>query len=301
MKRHHTSRILQLLTLSVALLMMAVARTPGWTQQPMPAFTISDNNATFSLSGIPTAASNLPASMSLKVGGQGNSEQGFQTWWWYRLPNDNRESAVNGMNVVWTLNQAKNTASANFNLSPTLSSTMDWTIFGGTAGNGLLQGNLTIQNNGQQAVTLAIFHYLDLDLGGTPNDDGASTDGKTPNILIGDQNWVARYQGGSAGFTAFASDAFPTVRNLLTNNAKDDFPNTQTMFAPGKGDWTGGFEWMRTINAGGSTGLGITVRIVPRPMPEPGGIWVFLIGTVGMAWLRRQRSSLRAKTADKRS
>src|ERR1700687_2036432 len=99
-------RTLWFLTLVVAVVSITGNLATSWAQQPPPGFTIKNENATFTLSGIPNAPTNLPASAELTVGGQGNPNQAFQTWWWFRLPNDTRESAVNAANPTWTINQA---------------------------------------------------------------------------------------------------------------------------------------------------------------------------------------------------
>ncbi len=171
--------------------------------------------------------------------------------------------------------------SANFALTPNLASTMEWTILGLGNARGNLHGTFTVKNNGLQAIKLKVFDYLDLDLGGTRGDDiaGQEEQGK-PKFLIGDPNWAARYQGIQTGFTNFGSDAFPIIRNLLTNNAADDFPSMEPMLFPG--DWTGGFEWEQTINAGQSARFSAVVEIFPRPVPEPGISWLLALALAAM-------------------
>jgi hypothetical protein len=274
---------------------LATSASTSQAQEPPPGFTIKNDNATFSLSGIPSKPTNLPASADLRVGGKGNPNQAFQTWWWYRLPGETRESAINAMNPVWN-KPAPNEANANFNLGPNLASTMAWSIQETAGSTGLLHSTLTVTNNGKAAIDLTIFHYLDLDLGGTANDDTAryaKGEKKTdpPNLWIGDPNWFARYIGNSEGFTHYDSDAFPKVRDLLTNNAKDDFPDNQLWFMVGTGDWTGGFEWERTIQPGAKTNFGISVELGPRAMPEPSTFWLFLVGVAGTALLLRLRNT----------
>lgn len=248
------------------------ARTMG--EARADGFTIKNENATFSLSNIPSMPTNLPASAEFTVGGQGNPNQAFQNWWWFRLPNDTRESAINAMNPTWTVNG--NNATATFALTPTIDATMTYTIFGGANNTALLQEDLTIKNNGQNNIPIYLFNYLDLDLGGTKDDDKANAVANN-EILVSDANWVADYKALRTGLVGYDSDAFPTVRNLLTNNAKDDFPNAQQFFGPG--DWTGGFEWMRTVNAnGGTAGVSVTVQLGPQPMPEPSTLALLLVG-----------------------
>jgi hypothetical protein len=273
---------------AVAALLGAVSSSSA--QQPPPGFTLKNENATFILSGVPNAPTNLPASAELTIGGQGNPNQAFQTWWWFRLPTDTRENAINAANPNWTINQAGNDATATFTLAQNLTATMEWTLFGLGNSSAMLTGFLTVKNDTPANVTLALFHYLDLDLGGTKGDDSSNAI-QNSEILVGDANWVADYKAIATGFTAFDSNAFPSVRDLLTNNAKDDFPNTEKFFGPG--DWTGGFEWMRTVNAnGGTAGVTFNLQIGPRPAPAPTSLGLLVVGLVGLFLARRRTGSL---------
>jgi len=175
-------------------------------------------------------------------------------------------------------------------IAQNLTATMEWTLFGLGNSSAMLTGFLTVKNDTPANVTLALFHYLDLDLGGTKGDDSSNAI-QNSEILVGDANWVADYKAIATGFTAFDSNAFPSVRDLLTNNAKDDFPNTEKFFGPG--DWTGGFEWMRTVNAnGGTAGVTFNLQIGPRPAPGPTSLGLLLVGLVGLLLARRRTGSL---------
>jgi hypothetical protein len=285
MTRHQRHRARWLLAPLLAAALVPAAATPS---RAAPVFTIANNNATFNLSNVPSAPTDPPANIEWRVGGNGNPNQAYQSWWWFRLPNDTRESAVNGMNVKWTVNG--NTATADFTLTPTLTATMEWTMLGYGVG-GQLDTRLTVKNTGQQDVDIALFHFIDLELGGTPNDDSAAfskiNGGVVPLIRVTDPNWVARYTGDAPGFFAYDSDAFPKVRDLLTNNAKDDFPNAQANFGPG--DWQGGFEWKRTVAAGGSTSIRATVVLQPKANPEPATYLLLLSGLPVAALVMRRR------------
>jgi hypothetical protein len=286
--------------------MLGTSTSTSHAQGPPPGFTIQSTSedkkytATFALSGIPSKPTNLPASAELTVGGKGNPNQAFQTWWWYRLPGDTRESAINAMNPVWSIPKppGNKVASANFNLGAGLASTMDWGIETRGDARGLLESDLKVTNNGKAPVDLTIFHYLDLDLGGTGGDDQATwapLQNGQPRIFIKDPNWQATYSGDLMGFTHYDSDAFPKVRDLLTNNAKDDFPDIKNYFLLKDGDWTGGFEWTRTIQPGDNTNFDIQVALGPLPMPEPTTFWLFLVGMAGPVLLVRLREKKEKK------
>ncbi|MFO0956633.1 MAG: hypothetical protein U0800_04090 [Isosphaeraceae bacterium] len=230
-------------------------------------FSLSSGDATFSLGDVPGAADGSPASIVLRAGGGGNPNQAFQSWWWYRLAGDTRESAFHAANPVWTVNGAGNEATATFTISPTLTGTMTWTLLGLGLGKLQLDSTMTIRNTGTQAATVDLFHYLDLDLGGTRDDDsGAYTPrsgGTIPVITVTDPGWTADYIGDSAGFLGYRNAAFSTIRTQLTNNAVDNFNSTAANFGPG--DWTGGYQWSKTIDAGATSRTRATVLLVPEP------------------------------------
>jgi hypothetical protein len=134
----------------------------------------------------------------------------------------------------------------------------------------VISQRLRITNNTGNRVVLSIYHYLDLDLSGIAGDDSAVLD--DPNLIrmnITDGSAAARYLGFDAN--AYQVDAFPNLRNLLTDGDVDNFNDTGLPFGPG--DWTGGYQWNFVLENGDSRNITVGWN-VNVPVPAPGGLAV---------------------------
>jgi hypothetical protein len=240
--------------------------------QPGTGGTISHNNATYTQGDVPTLLTSSGPNGEFRVGGAGNPNHYFQSWWWLRQDGvHTREIALNSAsNASWSGNQGIIDYA-----SPTMPIVQTYQVIGFGSGGALIE-SLTITNTTGQAISASIFHYLDLDLNATSTGDSAVLNG--PNsIRVFDGPWIANYEGSGT----YAVGPFPDVRGLLTNTGIDNFTNTGLPFGPA--DWTGGWQWSFSLQPSESITLTASVTIIPAPGA------LALLGACGLLTRRRRR------------
>ncbi len=250
---------------------------------PLPALaigTVSDGGVTFGYSqNFNTSNGNT---VNTDFTGAAAGDQLYESWWFYRLQADGREFAFAAPDVE------------------------DYTLFGGTVGElqwfdpsgtglfdarllfevmetgpnqGVVFQNLQIINTGLSDLTIDVFHYTDLDLGGSFGDDEATlvTNPSAIEMSISDATTSAPFIGYDAD--AYQVTTWRTLLRDLTDNNVDDLDDTGLPFAVGSGDdFTGAFQWTRTIGVGSRNDFLVqfgsdsalqdpTTSMVPEPGP----------------------------------
>lgn len=247
-----------------------------------PGGTISQSNMFFTIGAAPSSPTiggpAVPAA-DLRANGSIGIDHSFQSWWWYRVDGDTRESAFNdsgggatqsvgpGNRMIMTQNYA------NFR------SNMDWEVVSTGSATGFLRSTLTITNTSSSRITINLFNYLDIDLNGSAPDDRAfQTAPNQVRIVDSTGPYIASYEASGAGFRQFGS--FPDVRDALTNNTVDDLFGGLPF---GPGNFTGAFQWAITVDPGFSRSVIATVSLVPGPGA------LALVGLGGLIAGRRRR------------
>lgn len=238
--------------------------------------TITNNTATFTLAdNLGDATGSGPLS-SFSVGGPGNPDHLFQSWWWYRSGNDTRESQMNGA-TSWDWS---NPGSARLNFSTAeFDAVMVFTVNGFSDGFGELTQTLTVFNTTDHAISVNLFNYQDVDLAGSfGNDSAVLNSGNVIRVTDAATGWVANYE----GTNAFAVSGFSGIRDILANGAADNFGNTGLPFGPG--DFTGGFQWSFNLDQGGAATASATLTVTN--IPTPGALALASLG--GLVAMRRR-------------
>lgn len=206
--------------------------------------------------------------------GAGTGDMAFESWWFYRVSGGSLESAFANPDIelysgavgglVW------NDPAATGQFSAALSFEV---IDSGTNRGNLFQ-NLRITNTTAAPLTIDIFHYSDLDLGGTAGNDRAAL-GTNPDgiqINLSDSSQTAPIVG--YGANAYRVSQYAQILADLTDTGVDDFANTGLPL--NNRDITVGFQWTVTIGVGeyrdfltqfGSNAplLDPSVTVVPEP------------------------------------
>jgi hypothetical protein len=239
--------------------------------------TATNGNSSFTLSDYTGTDTGTGALSRFSVGGPGNPNHAFQTWWWYRVEGDTRErSFANASGWDWTTpgqGRIEYTTDDFF-------AVMSFQVTGIADGYGVLTQTLTVLNTSNTTKTFNLFNYNDVDLGGTAGGDSATLN--SPNVIrITDAGtgWVAFYE----GTDAYGVDSFANLRAEFADNGIDNLNSNGLPFGPG--DFTGAFQWAFELSAGGAATASATLTITN--IPTPGAL--ALAGISGLAAFRRKR------------
>lgn len=239
--------------------------------------TATNGNSTFTLTDYTGTDTGTGALSNFRVGGAGNPNHAFQTWWWYRVEGDTRErSFANASGWDWS-----NAGQGRLEYTTDdFFAVMNFQVTGIADGYGVLTQTLTILNTSNSTKTYNLFNYNDIDLGGTAGGDSATLN--SPNVIrVTDAStpWVAFYE----GTDAYGVDSFANLRAELADDGVDNMASNGLPFGPG--DFTGAFQWSFTLNAGGAATASSTLTITT--IPTPGAL--ALAGLSGLAAFRRKR------------
>jgi hypothetical protein len=252
--------------------------------------TLNSNNVRYRQADSPTsptpstsATSGPTADLFFNVGSSPNPDNAFGSWWYYRFAGDNREFALNSV-IPGSRVATTNSLRLGFQLAPGVTATLDIVANGpGPSNNGNLTQSLTILNNSGDKIDLSLFHVMDLDVNGSFSHPTtfSGTVGVNPtfNMSSGPQTiaWT--------GTLADAYQALPfspvSVFGLMNNAVVDNLNNT---IPGGNFDFTGGFQWNRTIQNGEQ----LTVVSALVGLPTPGAM--ALLGLGGLMAARRRRA-----------
>lgn len=225
--------------------------------------------------------------------GAGTGDQLYESWWFFRVNGDTRETAFAAPNTEdyttfpayarlgWTNVSGRSLFDATLNVS-----VMD----PGVGGNLFQEMTITATSN----VTMTLFHYADFDVSGSAGGDSASLVSSSPDVNISIGDGVTNVPFIGYGATAFkvrdynANGGNPSVLRDLTDNGVDNLDNSGLPFAAG--DYAGAVSWTLTLLAGQSatflTQFGTNAPLLPQsamPTPEPGTAVLMAIGLIGLA------------------
>lgn len=258
------ARIALIITAAIASSAFAQSGTGGTATNGFSTFTITDS---------PTSGAANAPSADFRVGGSGNPDHLYSSWWWFRMPGDTRETAFsNATSSSWV----GNTGRMDF-VYPSFTATMIFRVTGVVNGFGILTETVTIRNNTNSQLTLDLFNFNDIDLAGTAGNDVTTqpavnivrfTDGALPG-------WRADYE----GTNSFAFDSAGSVQNLLTDAAVNNFGATG---AVANGDREGAFQWQINLAPGDAATASATITIVPTP-------GVSALAAMGVGLMARRR------------
>jgi hypothetical protein len=238
--------------------------------------TITSRNVSFSVTDYLGDGTGAGASSDLTVGGIGNPAHLNSAWWWFRLQNDTRETAFSG---ATSSSIAGDTARITYNYG-SFEATMIWKVTGFRDGRGLLTETMSIHNTSNTALTINLFNYNDLAVGGTDGNDVA-TQIASNAIRVDDganTGWKVAFEGTDAFDVTGGS---VNVLGLLTDTAVDALGNRG--LPVGGGSFKGAYQWTLTLAANEAATASSTITITPTPGS------LALLGLGGLAMARRRR------------
>lgn len=218
--------------------------------------TATNGFSTFTMTDSPTSGSANAPGADFRVGGLGNPDHLYSSWWWFRMPGDTRETAFsNATSSSW----AGNTGRMDF-VYPSFTATMIFRVTGIINGFGILTETVTIRNTTNSPLTLDLFNFNDIDLAGTAGND--ITTQPAVNIVRFTDTALPGWRADYEGTNSFAFDDAGSVQNLLTDAAVNNFSATG---AVASGDREGAFQWTIHLAPGDAATASATITIVPTP------------------------------------
>ncbi|HKQ48465.1 MAG TPA: hypothetical protein VJZ71_10380 [Phycisphaerae bacterium] len=217
--------------------------------------TITDGNVAFTFSN--TAFGVAPVcDFEVPIGTDHLAAQGF----WYRIEGDASESLFsvpnnevyisNGATITWNNVNGQNFAAS---LSTFITEVQ--------SGEARVQIEMIITNNTGAAFTFHLFHMADIDLQPTSNNDTAVLVHANDYMRLTDLSGSNAAEYRALGASAYLVRPFngPSVLDELIDGAVDNFVNSGLPFGPD--DFTGGFQWTRTIPAGSKSVFAVLLTI----------------------------------------
>ncbi len=257
---------------------------------------LTDNGATYRIGGSTAGTLNTSATttgggptMDLLKPNTTTPDHLFNDWWWYRTDNDTREFAI--ANATSRTPSGTNSVTYGYTLSGGLTGTLTYTLTGQPGGvtNAVRMDQLwVITNNnppGTPPVRLNMFHYVDFDLTGSTSNTATLTTANERMRILGPAATGKGADWWGVGANNYQVTGFLTLRGLLTNTVVNDLNNTGLPFGPG--DWTGAYQWIRTLNAGDTITILSSYALNHDAIPTPGTL--ALLGLGGLIGLRRRR------------
>lgn len=240
--------------------------------QPGTGFTISDGDVFFTQGTSPTVGTGTGATgANFRVNGAAGTDHLFQTWWWYRVEGQTRETAF--FNASGTT-AGGNAATTNFTVAE-FNASLNYLVTDTGTNTGEVRQSMVITNTSPAALRLNLFNYADFDVNATSGTDSAVLAG--PNLIRITDTAIAEFEGVNA--SAYQVTAFSTIRGSLANTTVTNLDNSGLPF---NGDFTGAFQWVLDIPVGGSATVVGRMAIVPEPAS------LSLLGLAGLALFRRR-------------
>ncbi|MCA8953813.1 MAG: hypothetical protein KDE27_30150, partial [Planctomycetes bacterium] len=205
--------------------------------------TIHSANMTFATGALsPTTPTAPELDLRATAGGP---DHGYRHGWFYRLAGDPQEYAFAGLGPsTASVTAAQDHADRDFadvDNRGLLRAALDCDTYSTGATTGFATSRLTVRNVSAVAQTIDLFAYVDLDVGGTFNNDIAIG----APMLHAVRDWTG-VQIEVRAVDADRSDvlAHPLLLNLLTDANVDDLGNHAPPFA---GDYTSAFQWSAVV------------------------------------------------------
>ncbi len=239
-------------------------------------FTISDADAFFTQGNHPTVGTGTGVSgANLRASGASSTDQLFQSAWWYRTEGDARETTFFNA-ALDPVAPGSDNATLRFGQLQRFRAVLRHVVDDPGVG-ATLVNEMTITNTSDSPLVMALFYYADFDVAGTAGADSAVLAGEDL-IRISDGATFAEMLGVDAD--AYSVGTFGSARLGLADTDVDNFTSSGLPFGPG--DFTGGFQWNRTIAPGESLTLYAGLSVNTAAVPEPASLALLALGALGL-------------------
>jgi hypothetical protein len=271
--------------------------------------TLTSGNATFTLIETPggdSISNGGPQYTSSFQTDSSSANQLYGQWLYYRVDGDGRERPLGdyiktgGGQLSLTGVLAGSTMTYSFterDPSGATRFTATWTITlqdGAAPGTATVLHSVTVTNpeTATAPLNLSLFHYLDYELGGLGNLNTATGDLNGMTITDGSVQGTYTPITQATAFEAAALFSAPAIDTKLLDGAATDLNGGGLPITSGD-DWTGAYQWNRSLAPGESTTIQFEMAV--SPVPEPGPVFALVACGLGLVGLvRRHRLTGRA-------
>ena len=238
---------------------------------------ISQGGVTFAYTNDFTTSSGNTVDTSFTGAATGN--QTYESWWFFRVSGDGQEMAFAAPDSESYSGSLAQLQWADPGSAGLFSAILGVEVFDRGSNSGNLFQGMSISNTSGADLSIDIFHYTDLDVGGNFTGDSGVLSSSASGIQIDITNGtdtapIIGY--GADNYWVSSYSARRSVLNNLTDGNVDNFRDRGLPF--NNGDITVGFQWSRTLAAGetdlfltqfGSNSplLDPTVTVIPEPSP----------------------------------
>ncbi len=221
-------------------------------------------------------------------GGAGNvfqntgPDHSFQHWWWYRANGVNaREFALSNMSSAPIV--GSNFMELNYREVEGFTARLEYTVTEPSAGISLVTATARVRNEGNSALDLSFFQYVDFDVAATTGNIGIINSANPAFMATITDNANTNYvQWRGIDADDYQVGAFSSVRTLFTDADVDDLNSTGLPFS---GDFTGAIQWNFMLNPGEQ--ILLQTSFEAGPVPEPATMLV--LASASAAFIARRR------------
>jgi uncharacterized protein (TIGR03382 family) len=213
-----------------------------------------------------------------RVGGIGNPDHMNRAWWWYRVDGQARETALSNA-TNWSYNGA--VARLEFSTAE-FDAVMQFRVIGVRNGFGVLTQTLSILNRTDHRISVNLFNFNSLAMGGTAGDDQATLIGLN-TIRVDDglgSGWRASYEG--TEIYDVTDGAIDVLANLMDNNVNT--LGNRGLPPAGPLNFQGAYQWAFNLDVNEAATASATVTITPTP-----GASTLALAGAALAARRRRR------------
>lgn len=214
----------------------------------------------------------------LRVGGIGNPDHMNRAWWWYRTGSDSREVAFNNA-TSWSYSGSL--ARLEYSTAE-FDAVMQFRVIGVRNGFGVLTQTVSILNRTDHAISVNLFNFNNLAVGGTAGDDQANLIAMN-TIRVDDgmgTGWRAAYEGTEV---FDVTDGAVDVLANLTDGSINTLGN-RGLPPAGALNFQGAYQWAFSLGVNEAATASATVTITPTP-----GSATLALGGLALVARRRRR------------
>ena len=209
--------------------------------------TISQSNATYAMTALPAGPNATTVATTNFTTNPAVADTTSESWWYYRIAGDVRESAFNTAGGQLVQNWAGNLATLSWSNVDArgFAAVLEITAYSTGPTAGVATHRMTVTNTSAAPLTIDLFQYTDIDHCNSAGGDTAVANPTTNRMLITD-SCTDRMEYYGFRPDHYQVTAYATLRGLLTDGAVTNLTDTGLPFGPA--DFTGAFQWQnRTL------------------------------------------------------